>query len=129
MSILVARRNAGDAYRDGMVLFRGSGMAKVRDQTSLGGEARAFPPTEWTRLLKCPQEEAVLAELCQRYWRPVYCYLRGMRLDNEEAKDLAQGFFTDAAVAYRRAFSLDPGLREQYGVLLQELSLRHSVGR
>jgi hypothetical protein len=70
-------------------------MARPYDHTSLGGEGRAFPPTEWTRLLHCPQREAVLAELCQKYWKPVYCYLRSMGLNNEEAKDLAQGFFTE----------------------------------
>ncbi len=70
-------------------------MARPYDHTSLGGGGRTFPPTEWTRLLHCPQKEAVLAELCQKYWKPVYCYLRSMGLRNEEAKDLAQGFFTD----------------------------------
>ncbi|MCL5280177.1 MAG: hypothetical protein M1376_09755 [Planctomycetes bacterium] len=70
-------------------------MAKPRDATSLGGEERAFPPTEWTWLLHCPQRDAVLAELCRKYWKPVYCYLRSMGLGNEQAKDLAQGFFTD----------------------------------
>ncbi len=70
-------------------------MAKPRDATSLGGEERTFPPTEWTWLLHHPRREAVLAELCRKYWKPVYCYLRSMGLGNEEAKDLAQGFFTD----------------------------------
>ncbi len=70
-------------------------MTKPRDATSLGGEGRTFPPTEWTRLLRCPRREAVLAELCQKYWKPVYGYLRSMGFGNEEAKDLAQGFFTD----------------------------------
>jgi hypothetical protein len=70
-------------------------MASPHDYTSLGGEGRAFPPTEWTRLLHYPQREAVLAELYRKYWKPVYCYLRSMGLGNEEAKDLAQGFFTD----------------------------------
>ncbi len=70
-------------------------MAKPRDATSLGGEGRTFPPTEWTRLLCCPRREVVLAELCQKYWKPVYGYLRSMGFGNEEAKDLAQGFFTD----------------------------------
>jgi RNA polymerase sigma-70 factor (ECF subfamily) len=37
----------------------------------------------------------VLAELYQRYWKPVYCYLRGLGFGNEQAKDLVQGFFTD----------------------------------
>jgi RNA polymerase sigma-70 factor (ECF subfamily) len=70
-------------------------MAKAYDHTSLGGDARAFPPTEWTRILSCPHREAVLAELCQKYWKPIYCYLRGMGFGNEQAKDLTQGFFTD----------------------------------
>jgi DNA-directed RNA polymerase specialized sigma24 family protein len=54
-----------------------------------------FPPTEWTRLLRCPQKEVVLAELCQKYWKPIYCYVRGMGSDNKQAKDLTQGFFTE----------------------------------
>ncbi len=41
----------------------------------------------------------------------------------------AQGFFADAATAYRRAFALRPSLRERYGILLQELTLRHNVIR
>jgi hypothetical protein len=70
-------------------------MARPCDHTSLGGEGRAFPPTQWTWLTNCPQRETVLAELCRKYWKPVYCYLRSMGLGNEEAKDLTQGFFTD----------------------------------
>ena len=41
----------------------------------------------------------------------------------------AQGFFEDAAVAYNRAFSLQSNLRDRYGILLQELGLRHRMGR
>ena len=70
-------------------------MARRHDHTSLGGEGRAFPPTEWTWLLSCPQREAVLAELCRKYWKPIYCYLRSIGFGNEQAKDLTQGFFTD----------------------------------
>lgn len=39
----------------------------------------------------------------------------------------AQGFFEDAAIAYNRAFALQNDLREQYGILLQELGLRHRL--
>jgi DNA-directed RNA polymerase specialized sigma24 family protein len=70
-------------------------MAKRYDHASMGGSAREFPPTEWTRILAGRQSEAVLAELCRKYWKPVYCYLRSMGLGNDEAKDLTQGFFTD----------------------------------
>jgi tetratricopeptide (TPR) repeat protein len=41
----------------------------------------------------------------------------------------AQGFYEDAAAAYRRAFSLRPDLRERYGILLQELVIRHRLIR
>ena len=41
----------------------------------------------------------------------------------------AQGFFEDAAIAYNRAFALQNDLREQYGILLQELGLRHQLKR
>ncbi len=70
-------------------------MVNPYDHTSLGGDGRTFPLTEWTRLLHCPRKEDALAELCQKYWKPVYCYLRGMGLGNEQAKDLTQGFFTE----------------------------------
>lgn len=41
----------------------------------------------------------------------------------------AQGFFSDAAVAYRRTFALRPELRERYGILLQELTIRHHMSQ
>ena len=41
----------------------------------------------------------------------------------------AQGFYDDAAVAYRRAFRLKPALRERFGILLQELTFRHNLER
>ena len=41
----------------------------------------------------------------------------------------AQGFFEDARQAFETAFRLNPRLREQYGILLQELVLRHRLGR
>lgn len=41
----------------------------------------------------------------------------------------AQGFFEDAVIAYNRAFALQHDLREQYGILLQELGLRHRLRR
>jgi len=70
-------------------------MGRPRDHTSLGGAGSAFPSTEWTKLLRGQQGEGVLAELYQRYWKPIYGYLRGMGFGNEQAKDLVQGFFTD----------------------------------
>jgi tetratricopeptide (TPR) repeat protein len=41
----------------------------------------------------------------------------------------AQGFFENAKREYKRAFALDSRLRARYGILLQELSLRHRLTR
>jgi RNA polymerase sigma-70 factor (ECF subfamily) len=36
--------------------------------------------------------------LLKRYWKPVYCYLRRKGYDNEQAKDLTQGFFHEVVL-------------------------------
>lgn len=83
-------------------------MSKQYDHTSMGGSAREFPPTEWTRILAARHSEAVMTELCRRYWKPVYCYLRSMGLGNEQAKDLTQGFFTDKVLGQDLVQKADP---------------------
>ena len=40
-----------------------------------------------------------------------------------------KGFYKEAARAYGRGFSLDQSLRRQYGILEQELTIRHRLGR
>ncbi len=59
-----------------------------------GGDA-SFPKTEWTRIVGRSQHKAILGELYDRYWRPLYCYLCYRGFDNDQAKDIVQGFFTD----------------------------------
>jgi hypothetical protein len=80
---------------------------RPNDHTSLGGAGRQFPPTEWTKLLKGSRNEAVLAELYQKYWKPIYCYLRSMGFGNEHAKDLVQGFFTEKVLGQELAQKAD----------------------
>ena len=70
-------------------------MAQFNDHTSLGGVNRDFPTTEWTRIIDTTQRTAILAELCRKYWKPLYSYLRCKGFPNDEAKDIVQGFFTD----------------------------------
>jgi DNA-directed RNA polymerase specialized sigma24 family protein len=71
----------------------------IAGDTSLGGPDRAFPKTVVDLLsgLQDPSEEArrrALGELSRRYWKPTYIYIRlTWPRPNEEAKDLAQGFF------------------------------------
>lgn len=39
------------------------------------------------------KNRSLIGLLLERYWKPVYCYLRRKGYRNEEAKDLTQGFF------------------------------------
>ena len=68
-----------------------------RDYTDIGGVGGTFLTTHWSLIedvKKQPdQERALIGLLLERYWKPVYCYLRQKGYDNEQAKDLTQGFF------------------------------------
>jgi RNA polymerase sigma-70 factor (ECF subfamily) len=71
------------------------------DQTEMGGDSPRLPTTHWSELAKLgapvtTEHRAALAVLLQRYWKPVYCYLRRRGFNNEDAKDLVQEFFTSA---------------------------------
>jgi len=37
--------------------------------------------------------KVALAELCQRYWYPLYCFVRSKVTSQEDAADIVQGFF------------------------------------
>lgn len=73
--------------------------------TTLGGGDRAFPETTigFSGGLRGPQARE---ELCRRYWKPVYSYIRiAWAKSNEDAKDVAQEFFLSI---------LEDGLLERY---------------
>ena len=61
-------------------------------------EDEKFLQTQWTQIVAvrggdtAHRREAV-GEILERYWRPVYCYLRRKGRDNEAAKDCTQAFF------------------------------------
>ena len=68
--------------------------------TQIGGADGQFRTTEWAQILSVrdPDEgrqRAAHSTILGAYWKPVYCYLRRKGHDNEKAKDLTQGFFTD----------------------------------
>ncbi|MFW6157840.1 MAG: RNA polymerase sigma factor [Planctomycetota bacterium] len=70
------------------------------DHTEMGGPNEAFETTPWTDLLRArtldpDRRRAVVNQLLKRYWKPVYAYLRRKGKNNEEAKDLTQGFFEE----------------------------------
>lgn len=67
-------------------------------ETSIGGQARAFPETLWTVVLRAqdsssPECRDALNELIKAYWKPVYYFLRHRGYSREQAKDVTQEFF------------------------------------
>lgn len=68
------------------------------ESSLLAGRAK-FLDTRWTlihhlRNGNASQSAEAMAELCQRYWYPLYGYVRRSGKTREEAEDLTQEFFT-----------------------------------
>jgi len=71
-----------------------------QDEGPRGGGGHRFATTHWSLVLaagkQCdPASREALAQLCEIYWHPVYAYVRRRGPDQESARDLTQGFFTD----------------------------------
>lgn len=63
-----------------------------------GRTPASFTTTKWSMVLHAGDSEdpggrEALETLCQRYWRPVYGYIRHRSLDKSAAEDLTQSFF------------------------------------
>ena len=74
------------------------------DQTDMGGTVGTFLTTHWSLIEGVQKHEdpdrALIGLLLERYWKPVYCYVRRRGHANEEAKDIAvQRLETTVAVA------------------------------
>ena len=57
-----------------------------------------FETTQWSIVLAAghrssPAGQRALAELCEKYWYPLYAYVRRRVPDAQEAQDLTQAFF------------------------------------
>lgn len=72
------------------------------DQTSMGGQRETFLTTHWSLIEDIQTEQdkdrALIGMLLERYWKPVYCFLRRKNYSNEEAKDLTQDFFHEVVL-------------------------------
>lgn len=73
------------------------------ERTSMGGSIEAFLTTRWSVIDKIAADDdtpnhALINELLKKYWKPVYCFLRRKGYDNEQAKDLTQGFFQEVVL-------------------------------
>lgn len=68
------------------------------EHTKMGGDQVRFLTTRWSLVENVAnndndEDRALIGTLLNRYWKPVYCYLRRLGYGNEEAKDLTQAFF------------------------------------
>jgi len=88
-------------------------------------ESDRFASTHWTQVLAAGSEDseqarAALAQICQGYWYPLYAYLRHRGLDEDEAKDVTQGFF-EHLLANREIAKADPARGRFRSFLLKSL--------
>jgi RNA polymerase sigma-70 factor (ECF subfamily) len=97
-----------------------------QDWTGMGGVQEKFLTTHWSLLqdLKGAEEansRALIELLLERYWKPVYCYLRRKGYANEQAKDLTQGFFHEVVLNRRLFERADPDRGSFRSLLLHSL--------
>ena len=88
-------------------------MSGYFENTHIGGANEGFQTTCWTLMMDArtsnqARERLVVEGLLNRYWKPVYCYLRHKGYDNDKAKDLTQGFFLDIVLQRRLFQQADP---------------------
>ena len=74
------------------------------DKTDMGGVGEVFLTTHWSDIKDIglnhdEKNQALIGLLLSKYWKPVYCYLRSKGYDNEQAKDLTQGFFHEVVLS------------------------------
>jgi hypothetical protein len=97
-----------------------------QDWTDMGGIRDKFLSTHWSLVenikQKGDQEQALMNLLIQRYWKPVYCYLRRKGYPNEQAKDLTQGFFQEVVLNRHLIERADSALGSFRSLLLHALN-------
>ena len=74
---------------------------RTHRQTRVG-----FDTTNWTLVMTAvnqslPGSRQALEQLCTKYWRPIYAFLRRQGNQPEDAQDLAQGFFVHLLQGHR----------------------------
>ena len=76
---------------------------KSDEYTSIGQTRGSFQTTHWTAIEAIESNDDIasrtlVGDLLKSYWKPVYCYLRHKGHNNEQAKDLTQGFFHEVVL-------------------------------
>ena len=85
---------------------------RPKDQTDMGGLRESFLTTHWSLIEGIQghddKDRSLIGLLLERYWKPVYCYLRRKGCPNEEAKDLTQAFFHEIVLNRHLVQRADP---------------------
>ncbi len=106
-------------------MFWGKRPMGQRDWTEMGGLRETFLTTHWSLVdavqKKGDRDRALIGLLLERYWKPVYCYLRRKGFGNEQAKDLTQGFFHEVVLNRRLVERADPAKGSFRSLLLHAL--------
>lgn len=91
----------------------------------MGGAGASFLTTHWSLIEGIRQhqdkDQALIGLLLERYWKPVYCYIRRKGYPNEEAKDLTQGFFHEIVLGRHMVERTDPSKGRFRSFLLHAL--------
>ncbi|MHC4520474.1 MAG: RNA polymerase sigma factor [Planctomycetota bacterium] len=80
-------------------------MPNGRDDTTMGRWRHAFQTTHWTGVQRAKthhkaRRQASVNNLIQRYWKPIYWYLRRKGYASSDAEDLTQGFFCEVVLGH-----------------------------
>ncbi len=102
-------------------------MQRDTAKTDIGGPCEAFQTTHWSEIYRADTTDdgrrtIIISTLLNRYWKPVYCYLRRKGYDNERAKDLTQGFFQEIVLSSSLLKRADKGKGRFRTFLLTALS-------
>jgi hypothetical protein len=99
---------------------------KRNDQTDTEEAREAFLTTHWSLIGAIQAGEdrnkALIGLLLKWYWKPVYCYVRRKGYDNEQAKDLTQGFFHAVVLNRQLVSRADPSKGRFRSFLLHALN-------
>jgi RNA polymerase sigma-70 factor (ECF subfamily) len=91
----------------------------------MGGTVKAFLTTHWSLMKGIDSDDernrSLINLLIQRYWKPVYFYLRRKGYNNEQSKDLTQGFFHEVVLSRRLFQTANPAKGRFRSLLLSAL--------
>lgn len=68
-------------------------------QNVQSAQSKHFATTQWSVIVRAVDKDdsqvarKALADLCQQYWYPLYCFVRTKIRSSEDSADIVQGFF------------------------------------